>query len=54
MEWQFILALVLLAPIILVPVMLVWYLNVAGVFAVMRDRVRKRLAVKQRATVEAK
>jgi len=54
MEWQFILVLVLVVPIILVPVMFVWYLNVAGVFAVMRDRVRKWLAAKQRTTVEAK
>ena len=37
MEWYVILALVLAAPAILLPAAFVWYLNVSGLFRVMRD-----------------
>ena len=37
MEWYVILALVLAAPVILFPAAFVWYLNVSGLFRVMRD-----------------
>ena len=37
MEWQLILALVIGIPIILLPVMLIWYVNVSGLYQVMRD-----------------
>ena len=53
MEWQFVLALIVIAPIILLPVMFVWYLNVAGVYAMVRDRVQK-LTAKQNATMVVK
>ena len=41
MEWYFILAIVLGIPIILFPIALVWYLNVSGLYQVLRD-VRQR------------
>lgn len=44
MEWQFVLALVIAVPIILVPVALVWYLCIGGVYrAVKQSRQRRAL-----------
>jgi len=37
MEWQVILALVLLIPIILFPAVFIWYLNVGGVYAAIKE-----------------
>jgi len=48
MEWQMILALVLVIPVILVPVVLVWYLNVSGIFTVIRETRRRRIARQKR------
>lgn len=38
MEWQVILALVLAITIILFPAMFIWYLNIGGMYAAIRDR----------------
>ena len=46
MEWQFIVALVIAIPIILFPVALIWYLNIGGIYALVRDA-RKRRTLKQ-------
>ena len=48
MEWQMILALVLVIPVILVPAVLVWYLNVSGIFTVIRETRRRRIARQKR------
>jgi len=48
MQWEFVVALVVAIPIILLPVALVWYyLNMSGLYKVIKDRrrLRKRLAV---------
>ena len=37
MEWLWILVVVLAAPIILLPVAFVWYLNVSGLYRVFSD-----------------
>ena len=37
MEWQVILTLVLVIPIILFPVVLIWYLNAGGVYAAIKE-----------------
>ena len=42
MEWEFIVALVLAIPIILFPVAFVWYLNVSGLYQVIRATWQKR------------
>jgi hypothetical protein len=52
MEWQFIVALVIALPIILFPVALIWYLNVGGLVAMVRDA-RKRHARQQENSVVA-
>jgi len=42
MEWQFIVALVVIIPIILFPAMFVWYLNLGGLYSFIKDRVRRK------------
>ena len=56
MEGQMILALVLAIPIILFPAAFVWYLNVSGIYIVIRETRERRIARKKkmRAVVEAK
>ncbi|MBC8276547.1 MAG: hypothetical protein H8E40_16470 [Chloroflexi bacterium] len=44
MEWQFIVALVLAIPVILIPVAFIWYLNVRGIHAALKEAREKRLA----------
>jgi hypothetical protein len=44
MEWEFIVALVVAIPIILLPVAFVWYLNLGGIYAAFREARRKRAA----------
>jgi hypothetical protein len=36
MEWQFIAALVVMIPVIMLPVAFVWYLNLGGILAAVR------------------
>jgi hypothetical protein len=50
MEWQFIVAIVVMIPVIFLPVALVWYLNLGGLYAAVRDARRKRSAEKRLAT----
>lgn len=44
MEWQIIVALVIIIPVILAPVVFVWFLNIGGLYAVTK-RIRGRRAV---------
>jgi hypothetical protein len=37
MQWEFVVALVIAIPVILVPAVLVWYLNVGGIFAAIKE-----------------
>ena len=53
MEWQLIVALVVGVPFILLPVAFVWYLNVGGLYKVMREARAKRIARVKRARVLA-
>jgi hypothetical protein len=56
MEWQFIVALVIAIPIILFPVAFVWYLNIGGIYAAVKEA-RARRAVREkgvRVVVKAK
>lgn len=48
MEWYVILAMVLGVPIVCVPVVFVWYLNVSGLYQVIRDT-QKRKATREKA-----
>ena len=51
MEWQIILALVLAVPIILFPVAYVWYLNIGGIYAAIRESRQKKAAREETAVV---
>jgi hypothetical protein len=48
MEWYVILAIVLAIPAVLLPVLLVWYLNASGIYTVIRETMKRRAARKQR------
>ena len=47
MDWQIIVALVLAIPVILFPVALVWYLNIGGIYAAVKQA-RARRAVREK------
>ena len=51
MEWELIVALVVMVPVILLPVAFVWYLNLGGILAAVR---RARAAEKARPAAETK
>lgn len=51
MEWEFIVALVVMVPVILLPVAFVWYLNLGGILAAVR---RARATEKERPVAETK
>ncbi len=53
MEWQIIVALAIVIPVILLPVAFIWYLNIGGVYTAIREA---RAARKQsrRVLVEAR
>jgi len=51
MEWEFIVALVVMIPIIMLPVAFVWYLNLGGILAAVR---RARATEKERPAAETK
>ena len=46
MHWEFIVALIIAIPIILFPVAFIWYLNVGGIYAAVREA-RKRRATRE-------
>ena len=48
MQWEFIVALVIAIPVILFPAALVWFLNVSGIYAVIRDARKRRIAYEKR------
>jgi uncharacterized membrane protein (GlpM family) len=51
LEWQVILALVLAIVIILFPAMFIWYLNIGGMYAAIRERRRFSIIETARRTI---
>jgi hypothetical protein len=49
MEWQVIVALVVILPVILFPAAFVWYLNIGGLYAAVREARKKRAAEEKKA-----
>ena len=47
MQWEFIVALVIAIPIILFPVAFVWYLNIGGIYAAVKEARAKRVTRKK-------
>ena len=53
MEWQVILALVLIIPVILIPVAFIWYLNIGGLYALRKEAKERRAASEKEIKTEA-
>ena len=48
MEWQIVLAIVIAIPVILFPAAFIWYMNISGLYQVMREarqRAKRRAAL---------
>ena len=54
MQWEFIVALVIAIPIILFPAAFVWYLNVGGIYAAIKEASKRRATHEKGATAAAK
>ncbi len=53
MQWEFVVALVIAIPIILVPVVFAWYLNIGGLFKAVQRRKAKIAHGKEAQAIEA-
>jgi len=51
MEWQIVVALVIAIPVILFPVAFVWFLNIGGIYASVKEARARRVAHGKRAEV---
>jgi hypothetical protein len=49
MQWELIVALVIAIPIILFPVAFVWYLNMGGIYAAIKEARARRVAHRKEA-----
>jgi len=47
MQWELIVALVIAIPIILFPAAFVWYLNIGGIYAAIKDARARQVAHKK-------
>ena len=41
MQWEFIVALIIAIPIILFPAAFIWYLNIGGIYAAVREALKR-------------
>ncbi len=55
MEWQIIVAIAVAIPVILLPVVFVWFLNIGGIYAAIKEARARQVARKKaiRETVKA-
>ncbi len=51
MQWEFVVALVIAIPIILFPAAYIWYLNIGGIYTMVRE-VRDRRIAREKAVSE--
>jgi len=54
MEWQIIVALVIAIPVILLPVVFVWFLNIGGIYSAIKEARARRVARKKEVSIAAK
>ena len=54
MQWELIVALVLAIPIILFPVAFIWYINIGGIIAAMRQARQAKAIERKLATEKVK
>ena len=50
MQWEFVVALVIAIPIILFPAAYIWYLNIGGIYTMIREAKARRLAREKKAS----
>ncbi len=50
MQWDLIIALVIAIPVILFPAAFVWYLNIGGIVAAVKEARARRIASRKEAT----
>ena len=48
MQWEFVVALVIAIPVILFPAAFVWYLNIGGIYAAVREALKRRAVLQER------
>jgi hypothetical protein len=48
MEWQIIVVLAVVVPLILFPVVFIWYVNIGGLYTMLRERQNKKAVAKER------
>ena len=53
MQWEFIVALVIAIPIILFPAAFVWYINIGGIYAAIKEARERRAAREGKTTALA-
>ena len=53
MEWQLVVALIIAIPVILFPAAFVWYLNLGGLYAAVKEARAKKVAQEKGAGVKA-
>ena len=54
MQWELVVALVIAIPIILFPAAFVWYLNIGGIYAAIREARARRVVHEKGAKASAK
>jgi hypothetical protein len=52
MEWQIIVALIVAIPLVLIPVAFIWYLNIGGIYAIIKEARERKIARKKKALGE--
>ena len=53
MQWETVVALVVVIPIILLPAAFVWYLNIGGIYTSIKEALEKRIAHKKDTKIAA-
>jgi hypothetical protein len=43
-DWSIILIVIVVTPLVLIPAALIWYINVSGIYTVIRETQRRRVA----------
>ena len=51
MQWELIVILIIAIPVILFPAAYIWYINIGGIYAAIKEARQKKHALKREATV---
>ena len=54
MQWELVVALIIAIPIILFPAAYVWYLNIGGIYATIKESQTKRVAHEKKSANQSK